>query len=820
MKKLIVAFALVLSGSAYAGNSRVQGKVIDAGTREPMEFASVALFQTVGGEVVSGTITDRSGQFAFEKLNAGSYYLAIQFVGYELTQSEKFTLEPGQHMVLSDIAVGEGNVLVDEVLVTGRREGLANKLEKQVYKAGQFESAKGGSAVDVLKNMPSVSVNGQGDITLRGSSGFLVLINGKPVLGEAQNILGQLPSTAIENIELITSPSAKYDPDGNAGIINITTKAGMNNNMGFEQNLQFGLPPTTTYNNVRNPVRYGADALFNYQKNKWTLSLGANYNRNDLAGYREGDVSIANEGDNTLNHFPSEGERSFYRYDYAGRASVGFQASEANLITFGVYAGKRYQERDANLFYDNSQTNLETGNVNYETHYYNENKQIKQGTFTVANLDFAHQFSTRSSISFSALYEYDDLTGNTHNRNLDTPNGSLIQYVQNPYKKPIEGYRLQFDYAVKLGAGKLEAGYQFRDDTQDGVFDYLISPEELDQPDLDQFRGTADSRNRISSVYTQYSAKREKFEYSAGLRYEYYDRSVVLSTDPDRHSLSLSNLFPSVNLLYTMNENWKIKSGYNRRIQRSSNNQLNPIPEREHSETLEVGDPDLKPELVDAVELGLINAFENGSMFVTAYYRGSKDPVQRVNSIYADTILYRVYTNVDKSRAYGLELGSNVRPVKWWNLYMGANLFKQKYKGNFMLQGESYAANTSNDWVYSFNVNTNFDLTPTLQLQANVNYLSKRPTAQGEDSRFLSPNLSLKKSFLNNRLSASLLWQNIDLGMNESNRQRITTWGSGFYTTTNYIYETDWLMLNLTFKLNKTQVKTKTPKSEFGENEF
>ena len=818
MKILFLTISLLIGWQSYAGS--VRGKVIDANTNEPLEYASVALYQTPGEKLVSGDVTDRAGLFSFDKLMDGNYFLEIQFLGYTKSRSQNFSLKKGEQLRIEDISLQANHVVVDEIAITGQHLNSTNKLEKQTFRANQFESAKGGSAVDVLKNMPSVAVNGQGEITMRGSTGFLVLIDGKPVLSDTQNMLSQLPSNSIENIELITSPTAKYDPDGKAGIINIVTKNGMGNNLGFIWNVQGGLPSTTTFDNPENPVRFGSDALLNYQKDKWTISVGANYTRNDLAGYRVGDVYIDNIASQTRNHFPSEGERSFYRYNYAGRTSIEFRPDARNQFSLGIYAGKRYQERDANLFYTNSQTDLETGNANYEVNYYNENKQIKQGTFSLANLDYSHLFQNNSVLSFSGLYEYDDLTGNTHNRNMDIPGGTIFQYVQNPYEKPIKGYRLQVDYSVKLGEGKLEAGYQFRNDKQDGFFDYLITPEELDQPLLDQFRGTADSRNRINSFYTQFSAKRDKLEYSTGLRYEHYDREVKLSTDPETHTLSLSNFFPSANVLYNLSENWKVKAGYNRRIQRSSNNQLNPIPEREHSETLEIGDPDLRPELVNAVELGVVNTFEKGMLYATLYFRGSKDPVQRVNSIYADTILNRIYTNVDKANAYGLEFGTNVKPVKWWNLYVGGNIFKQEYKGDFMLLGEKYSVNNEGDWAYSINMNTNVDLTSTLALQANVNYLSKRPTAQGEDSRFLSPNLSLKKSFLNNRISASLQWQNIDLGMKESNRQRITTWGKDFYTTTNYIYETDILLVNLTFNLNKKQVKTKTPESEFGDREF
>ena len=193
---------------------------------EPMEFASVAIYNSLDSSLVTGVITDTSGYFQINKLNQGSYYIRTQFLGYETNQSEDFTLNARQNLNIGNILLEPSSQLVEELTFTGTRINAMNKLDRQSYQADQFESAKGGSAVDVLKNMPSVALNGLGEITVRGSSGFLVLIDGKPVLTDAQTALGQLPANMVNSVELITSPSAKYDPDGKAGIINITTKRG------------------------------------------------------------------------------------------------------------------------------------------------------------------------------------------------------------------------------------------------------------------------------------------------------------------------------------------------------------------------------------------------------------------------------------------------------------------------------------------------------------------------------------------------------------------------------------------------------------------
>lgn len=811
---------LLAISTIYAQTARITGKVVEKSTSAALEYATVALYKSNDTALVSGAITGKDGSFSIDNVPVGRYIVKVHFIGYDQTTTAPFSLGSNQKMALGNISVAPSSKMVNEVQVNGTSVRVANKLEKQTYRADLFETAKGGSAISVLKNMPSVAVNGQGEITLRGSTGFLVLIDGKPVLTDAQTALSQIPANTINNIELITSPSAKYDPDGKTGIVNITTKQGATDGAQLIVNVQGGLPSTTDFGNDRVAQRYGADVLYTFKKENLDVTLGGNYSRNDLNGYREGDVSITKPSGDTINHFPSTGERSFKKYYYAVRGAATYTFDKSNVLSVGVFSGKRFQERDANLDYLNAQYKVSTNTTIYNAPYYNANKQVKEGTFTLGNIDYTHTFTDKSKLVLSALYEYDDLYGNTYNNNFANRGGTLVQYVENPYSKPVDGLRLKADYSTDIAGGKLETGYQFRNDSQDGVFDYLITPPAVIQPHLDKFSGTALSNNTINSVYTQFSASKTKLDYNVGLRYEYSHRTVDLSTDTKVHELNLSNLFPSANLQYKLASDLKLKAGISRRIQRSSNNQLNPIPEREHSETLEAGDPDLLPEYITLSEIGLTKTFKSGSIFGTFYYQASKNPVQRVNSIYADTILNRVYTNVAHAYAMGFETGLNIKPTQWWTLYAGANVFKQKFDGTFTLPGETPLKAENSDWVYSLNMNSDFALPSGWNLQANVNYLSEKPTAQGKDSRFLSPNLTLKKGLFNNMVTASVQWQNIDLGMKESNRQRITTWGDNFYTTTNYIYETDVVMVNLGFNLNKKSSKAKLPESEFGEKEF
>lgn len=821
MKLICPVFLLICFFSIPVTNAQtlsVKGRILDANNQTPVEYASAVLFKIGDAALVAGSVSDANGKFEIKKISPGQYQLKITFLGYETkTISDVVITDAGLNFgVIHIVPVSS---MLREIGISGQGAKHLNKIDKQQYNAAQFEAAKGGSAIDVIKNLPAVSVNSQGEISMRGTMGFMVLLNGKPVLADVQTVLTQLPANAIDRVELITAPSAKYDPDGRGGIINIITKKGTTDHLSLAINAQGGLPATTDYDNLEKPRRFGGDMTVAYKKGKWDISAGANYTRNDNAGYREGDVYTKNFDNNTITRFPSNGERSFDRYNYAGRASVSFVPDTNNTVSAAFYTGKRYQARLADLLYHNTTSDLTTGALLNSATYFNSNLQRKEGTFNLINLDFTHTFFNKSTLATSVQYEHDNLYGGTLNRNLQYPNTKdTIQFVNNPYHRPISAFRAKLDHSTPIGTGKLESGLQYRYDTQDGTFDYMVTPA-TSQPDIDQFRGTTHAVNKIYSVYSQYAGNSGGLEYNGGLRYEYAERTVHLSYDVHPHILNLSNLFPSANLLYHFSGSWSGKAGYSRRVQRTSNLELNPIPEREHSETLEEGDPDLLPEFVDLAEIGANYAFDKGSLFATLYYQHIQNPIQRLNSVYADTILNRVYTNAGTAKLIGLEAGLNVTPFTWCTLYLGTNLYNYHVYGNIRILNEPVTV-SNNKWAYTINGNASFQLDKTWNVQFSANYLSRRPTAQGQDGSFFVPNTTVRKNVMKGKMKISLLWQNMNMGILGANKQRITTAGPAFFTTTNYISETDVLMINVSFSLNRFAGKLKLPVSETGEREF
>lgn len=819
MKQLLLVvflFSSVLTVYAQS-QATLTGRVTDQQSGQGLPYASVALHRSTDSAMVAGVLADEKGDFRFEKIGQGTYYLLTQYMGYRNARTALPELRANSGLLnLPPVVMSTDGRVLEAVEVSGRREALETRIDRQVYRAGQFLGSQGGTAVDVLKNTPSVTVNSEGDITLRGSTGFLVLINGKPVQTDPSVVLNQIPANSIENIEVITSPSARFDPDGKSGIINITTRTAEKNSESLIVNLQGGLPSVQTFGNLRNPQRYGADAAWGMRAGKWEVNVSGNYLRNDISGRRVGDVNTTIG--QVFTAFPSEGERSFKRYNYTARASVTFTADPSNSISAGFYKGYRYQSRRADLVYNNTKTDLESGTNVGRITYFNSNIARKTADVMLANLDYTHRFTNKSELTVSGLAESADLDGLTTNINLSEPGRSrTLQNTRNPSENPLNAYRLQGDYVLPIGKGKLETGYQYRNQVQKGSFEYLDQNLATGAFVLvPQFSSRTRVENHIHSVYGQYSGKSGKWEYAGGLRYEFATR-LFEAADIEPRKLELSNFFPSAQLQYQFGSGWRGKAGYSRRVQRSTSNELNPFPEREHSETLESGDPDILPEFIGQAELGIVKEYGKGSAFLTLYNQRIQNIVNRVNSVYNDSIVNRIYTNAGLATSWGLEGGGSVNLAKWWQLYAGANVYRYQVEG--ALFGNTVNVNTSG-LVYSINANSTFRLSRGWQMQWAVNYLSKRVTAQGEDSRFVNPSLAVKKVFLNGRLNATLQWQSMNIGLFDANQQRITTWGKDFYTTTNYIQETDIFLINLSYNLNQLTRKAKLPASEFGDREF
>jgi len=312
-----------------------------------------------------------------------------------------------------------------------------------------------------------------------------------------------------------------------------------------------------------------------------------------------------------------------------------------------------------------------------------------------------------------------------------------------------------------------------------------------------------------------------------------YKEALQSETSENIYKYDFVKLFPSASLQYKIDDKTNIKTAYSKRVERTTTFKMNSFAEREHSEVFEQGDNTLLPEFIDLLEFGVTKKLKQGnSVYATAYFRHIDNVINRVNTlaykangVVIDSIINRVYSNVGKSNSVGLEIGATIKPSKKWTNFLGVNIYNYTIDGLLNFRHRDGVERTydieSESTIYSFNLNSTYNFWENASVQFTFNYLSDRNTAMGEDSRFYSPNLTFRKSFIDNRLTATLQWQNIDLGLLKTNEQRITTSRANeFYTTTNYVYEVDMISLNLSYNFNAAKDKSKFIDSEFGKREF
>ena len=822
--------------SVHSVCAQISGTIIELDESNPLEYATAALFHEEDNRLQTGVITNQEGFFEIKNIPNGRYYLELSFIGYSTKTVQKLELSKSQKTInLGVVSLELGNQL-GEIELRSERATVVHKIDRQVFDSRNFQSSLGGTAIDVIKNLPSVSVNGLGDISIRGSKGFAVLINGKPTQGQVSSILAQLPANSLDKIEVITAPSAKYDPDGKGGILNIITKKGAANGIFSQVNIRGGLPSIEPYGTQRAAQRYGIDATVNSRTNLWNISASASYNRNDKTGRREGELYIINRLQDRQTFLPSDGERSFDDVNYNGRLNVEYMPNKSDRYSLGFFAGKRTKERLADITYYNNRSVSPIGSEQSTSSfsYYNHNLRIRRGDFVLGSFDYDHDFSNGSKITNSVLYEYTFLGGPTYNDNVDTPDyNTIYQQEYNTNDNPLHGVRYNLDYAFKpFSFGQLEAGYQFRSLNHKGDFVY-----QRDGELVPEFSSNIQLKRITHSGYSQFTGTNTKWDYMAGIRLESMDRSysesLLSEASPNDYTYDYVKLFPSASLQYTVNEDTKIKAAYSKRVNRTTTLKMNSFAEREHSEVFEQGDNRLLPEFIDLVELGITKEFDSkNSVYATLYYRHVDNVINRVNTlayqsngVVIDSILNRVYSNVGKSNAKGIELGAQFKLNPNWSNFIGANIFNYDIDGQFVFRhrdgiDRNYRINNQNT-VYSFNMNSTYALKQNASIQFTFNYTSERNTAQGNDSRFYTPNLTFKKSFLNNQLVATLQWQNMDMGLLKTNEQSIaTSRANEFYTYTNYVYEVDMLILNISYTFNNVKNRSKFIKSEFGKREF
>ncbi len=745
MKRLIPLLIILLLGtSIFANNSNVTsnkigiicGTIKDQKSDKAIEYATVSVFNKEKSKLIDGTITNEDGFFEINKLRPGNYYIEVSFIGYEKKIIPDIAIRSYQKMMnLKVIKLDHSTKTIQEVIINSDKDTINYLIDKKVIPVSNQLSAEGGTAINVLETAPSVSVDVNGNVSLRGSTAFTVLVDGRPSVRSAQEILSQIPTSQIENIEIITNPSAKYDSEGGAGIINIISKkVSFKGASGF-----LNLSPGSHDN-------FASTGMFNFKKKKSNFYLGANYNVKAYSGNRENFKTIFSEPQSHLDAF---GKLDSKDKSYSISSAYDFEIDSLNLFSITAKTGQYKTDKLDKLVYEKYETkdNISIDNskeaTQNETNYYE------------STLTYLRKFNKKGH----QLNTYIDYSGRTYEITIDSENQSLSE--NNNYLSFIEedakGIVIKSDYTLPLaGKSKFEAGYEYFsfdfDRNRSFKENNIINP---------SYSLSSDYKKTIHSLYTTYSGKLNKISYQLGLRAEHLDREIKY--DGSISDLNRWDFFPSLHSQISIDKVSKLSASYSRRINRPKNYQLEAFEIWNDVYNRTIGNPELNPELVNSFELQYNTKFGKHSFSLASYYRSNKDKIERIKTVsaIAPDVIITKYENVGTDHSFGLEAFTNISIAKWWRYLMSVDFSHYKIEGDYtnssdIGSSEKHEFSTSsNNWkIISV---SRFKLTKLTQFELNMTYKSKKKWAQGEiDDSFLTT-MTLKHSFFKRKLSASFI---------------------------------------------------------------
>jgi outer membrane cobalamin receptor len=745
------------AGQGTAAGS-ITGQVYDADLKVPIEYANIVLHSQRDSSQVNGTITDKSGRFVLNGVRPGRYFVEISFIGY-------------RDKTVSDVAVGLGAVrdigrtnlrqtavAVQGVEATAERPRLEYRIDKKIVDVAHQPTPPNGTAVDALENVPSVKVDDDGNVTLRGSGSFKVLIDGRPTPLEGSEALQQIPASTIDNIEIITNPSAKYEASGPAGIVNVVLKKQRQSGFSSITNLKGGTDGS-----------YGGDFLLGYRLDGTSLYAGADYNRRSFPGTRNADGWTADSASGDTTFLVSNGGGSRSGVPYGVRAGAEIPVGRADHVTVGGRFGQRSWS-SAQQSTDSEAVRPAGGLSVYTT----GDTSTRGGLYYSLNADEVHNFG-REGHELAVHASYRDRGGSENSTNSQRTGEILTGGQRTTESGPDGNLTVNLDYTLPLcEEDKFEAGYQAdidrsNDSTGTWTFDTAALAYRYDSA----YSHVIASSDDVHALYSTYSGNLKPFGFEVGLRSEYAHRDIELVDSSRTFTVGGLDLFPTLHLSYSLAKEREVMGSYTRRIERPDGWELEPFLTWWNPHLVRRGNPDLKPEYYDSYELSYQMPAGPGRLTLDGYYRMTHNKVEDVTSNYAPGVLLRSVANVGTDHSAGAELQADLQPLKWLGFNVTADVYDYRVIG--ALDGVDFSSHSFN---WEGNASADVRFTPDTRLQVRVRYSGPSATAQGTESGFFMSTASVRQQLLDRRLSINL--QAIDLFRSAGHAE--TSQGDGFYT--------------------------------------
>ena len=778
----LLLFFLFFSFS-FSQQVKVTGVIKDSETGQPLEYATLAIYNPSDNSVVTGGITDAEGKFSVP-VQAGTYNFSFEFISFKKqflnNKTVKTDTDLGVISLLADVEA------LQEVEIIAERTTVELHLDKKIYNVGKDLTVSGGTVSDVLDNVPSVSVDVEGNVALRGNENVTIFINGKPsgLVGlNSTEALRQLPAETIERVEIITSPSARYDAEGTAGIINIILRRSKLQGLNGAINA-----------NIGHPLQAGISGNINYRTGDFNFFNTTSLNYREAPGESTTETEYFNGDD--PNTFVDE-YRDFDRSQKGLTTNTGLEwyiTDSASLTTSMVYSNSKDDDLTTNNIF--LRDNLGNLTSNY-TRLENEEEDDKNIQY---NVNFDKQFNNNSQHKLTFDFQYENSTENEYSYIEDAIDERVATLEDQ------DRILLQTDYVHPFSENsQFEIGYRGNFRTQD--IDYALEFEDLDTGDFvlnDSVSNNLIYKEYVNAIYSQYGTKiKEKFTFLLGLRLESTRITIDQVTSGDLEKRDYVDLFPTVNLGYEISENQSITLGYNRRISRPRSRFVNPFPSRSSATNLFQGNPNINPSYSNAFDIGYLNQMGKVTLNSSVYYQRETDAFTFISEDTGTTtivggeevpVIRRTPINLATNDRYGFEFNVSFRQSKKWNVNGNINLFQSVTKGDY--NGVTYDAD---NFSWFARINNKYTLPGQIDWQTRLNYRGPSEDAQNKRKGMFSCDLAFSKDFFDGNASVAL---NVSDVFNTRKRIMDST-TSSFESHSEFQWRKRSVNLSLTYRFNQ-----------------
>lgn len=775
-----------IAGGHVSGQNNlvvVEGKIVNGESEAPVEFATVSFLDQNDSAFVMGEVTDERGAFSAE-IAPGDYIVKVQFISYKTTE-KNVRIPAGAKRNIGRIELFEDVEQLSEVIVRGERTQMEVSLDKRIYNIGQDLVNRGGDAAQILGNLPSVSVDVDGNISLRGSQSVKVLIDGKPssLAGiDGSSALQQMDGNMIDRVEVITNPSARYEAEGMAGIINIVLKKEQRQGVNGTINLEAG-----------HPVDYGAALNLNYRRN-WFNIFGS-YSLSYRDTPRKGSDFQRFFDEDTS--YTTNIEREMRRKGLSNSFRLGgdIYINENNIITAsGIYRISDDNGKD-DIIYSNRDIN---NSLVSRIHRFND--EYEDETSLEYNINFTRTFSGHEEHKLTVDMQYQDNkeTEDSDIREMEISGeidlDPLLQQYLN--RESEHEYLFQTDYVYPFGENnRFETGWRT---TIRRIDNSYIVEEETDGEwvSLPRYTNNFVYNEDIHSAYAIYGREFNRFSLQGGVRAEYTKVETLLKQTENDNQSEYMHVFPSFHATYDLLNEHSVQASYSKRFRRPGFYMLNPFHSYSDSRNIRSGNPNLKPEFTDSYELGYLKNWTDGTFYFGAYYRHTTDEFERVETSVGDTI-YSMPINLSVENAYGLEANFSREIFSFLNLDGSFNFYKAISEGEYS-NGETSIDLYSETLTMSGRLNLQMKFFEDYNVQVNSFYRAPRNTTQGKQKGMYAVDFGVSKDFFNRKATVVLNARN---ALNTL-RWRSETFGENFYSRSDSRWRPPQFSLSFLYRIN------------------